>query len=257
MKRLDIWLALAVVAGTGTVRADEPPAPPPPAVLKIEAGKSRPKGEEVLPKCVAAAREVLATTRDYAGFVVRQERVGGVAQPEQVAEIRVRMVPKCVNVRVVKPAALRGEETSYMPAKVTSSVRFKPAGVEGVRGFQTQPLDAPKVLAHTRHPMTGVGLVALLDRVEAIVATERALGHPVGVVASDYQFAGRAVTKCELFADLAHPNRYAARVAIYFDAETKLPVRFEAFDAKSELVEVQSYVGLKRNVGLGDSAFER
>ena len=263
MGRRYVWVGTLIVATTALSLAapptippaDSPPQSAAPSVVKVEAGKPRLNGEELLPKSIAAAREVLAKTRDYAGFLVRQERVNGVVQAEQVAELRVRMTPNCVNLRVVKPDSLRGEETSYMPEKVSHTVRFKPAGVEGVRGFRTQPIDSPKVMAHTRHPITDVGLTALLNRVEAILATEHGIGNPVAVVVSDYQFAGKNVIKFELFAPIKHPNRYAAKVAIYFDAETKLPVRFEASD--NELLEVRSYVGIKTNVGLGDAAFVR
>lgn len=265
MRCRNSW-ALALVVLTTTWATAEPPTSPPadvppessePSVLKVEAGKARLDGKRVLAKSMAEAREVLAQTRDYTGFLVRQERVSGVLRPEQVAELRVRAVPRCVNVRVVKPAALRGEETSFMADAATHTVRFKPAGVEGVRGFQTQLIDAPKVMAHTSHRVSEVGLVPLLDRIDAILATEQSAGQPAVVTASEYVFNARQVMKCELFADRAHPRRYAAKVAIYFDKETKLPVRLEAFDGQSQLVESHSYVGVKRNVGLGDAAFER
>ena len=49
---------------------------------------------------------------------------------------------------------------------------------------------------------------------------------------------------------------------VYVDKETKLPVRFEAYDAPKpgtttgELLEAYSYTDVKFNVGLGESAFE-
>jgi hypothetical protein len=49
---------------------------------------------------------------------------------------------------------------------------------------------------------------------------------------------------------------------VYVDKETKLPVRFEAFDQPKsggtvgELFEAYSYSDLKMNVGLGESAFD-
>ena len=57
--------------------------------------------------------------------------------------------------------------------------------------------------------------------------------------------------------------RYAHRVVAYFETESKLPVRFEAYDApktpgaEGELIEMQAVVGVKLNVGLGERDFDR
>ena len=67
-----------------------------------------------------------------------------------------------------------------------------------------------------------------------------------------------------MFAERPHPGRYAYRCVLYVDKETKLPARFEAYGqpkpggpSEGELSEVQSFVGLKTNTGLGESAVER
>ena len=144
-------------------------------------------------------------------------------------------------------------------------MRFKAAREEGIRtGFVTLPTDDPKVLAATRHPLTETGLLAVIDRVDKAVATEKQLHHPIQVLTAEYTFGGRPVTRYEVFAERPHPNRYAYRCVLYVDKETKLPARFEAYaqpkpggSAEGELMEVQSFVGLKTNTGLGESAFER
>ncbi len=274
MGRRNVWVG-ALLAGAGVVGAGfaQPPASIPPAdspaqpvevVAKVSAGTPRLNGGEMFPKMMAEAREAYSRTRDYAGHLIRQERVGGALRPEQAAEIRVRVKPHCVNVRVVKPDALRGEETSYMPDRVRTTVRFKPAGVEGVRnGFRTMPLDDPKAMANTRHPASEVDLVAVLDRLDKVMATEVKLGHPAAVVAAEYTFAGKPVVRYEVYCEVPHPARYAHKCVVCVDPKTKLPVRFEAYDApkggstQGELIESHSYVGLVFNTGLGDTAFVR
>ncbi len=273
MARRSIWAGVVALGVAGGAVAGPPDTIPPadtvaapvavaPSVAKVELAVVPLKGGELFPKMAAEARAAHSMTRDYIGFLVRQERVAGKLLAEQTAEVRVRVAPRCVNVKVVKPLALSGEETSYMPGKART-VRFKPAGIEGVRGFQTLPADHPKVLAHTRHPAGEVGLLAMLDRVERIVAVEAKVGTPAAITAAEFTFAGRPVTRFEVYADRQHPARYAPKCVLYVDKETKLPVRFEAYDAPKpgeaagELIEVQSYVGLKFNQGLGDAAFER
>jgi hypothetical protein len=212
---------------------------------------------------LAEARAAHAKLRDYTCHLVRTERVRGKLQAEQTAELRVCVQPACVNVRVVAPKAVAGQETSYVASKSTSKVRFKAAGVDGVRGFVTLAKDDPKVLADTRHAVTEATLLAVVERVEKAVATEKKMNNPVQILVSEYTFAGRPVTRYEVFADRVHPNRYAHRCVVYVDKETKLPARFEAYDApkpgtaEGELIEVQSFVGLRTNTGLGEAAFDR
>lgn len=243
--------------------ADTPGQIAPPSVTKVELTTAPINGAEAFPKMVADARAAHAKLRDYTCHLVRQERVRGKLQAEQTAELRVRVQPMCVNVRVIAPKGVAGQETSYLASKSTSKVRFKAAGVEGVRGFVTLDKDDAKVLADTRHTLPETGLLAVVERIEKIVATEKKLNNPVQILVSEYTFANRPVTRYEVFADRVHPNRYAHHCVLYVDKETKLPARFEAYDApkpgttEGELIEVQSFVGLRTNTGLGETAFDR
>ena len=263
---------LAVAFGQEPVRpasvtpaVDLPPLPLMPTSAKVVASSAPVDGSTALPKALADARSACAKLRDYTCHLVRQETVNGKLLPEQAAELRVRTQPMSVSVRVVAPKAVAGQETSYQSSRSTTAVRHKAAREEGIRtGFVTLPADDPKVLADTRHPLTQTGLVAVLDRMDRAVVTEKRLNHPVQVLTADYTFGGRPVTRYEVFAERPHPNRYAYRCVLYVDKESKLPARFEAYSqpkpggpAEGELMEVQSFVGLKTNTGLGESAFER
>ena len=270
MKRLALAL---LVAGLGHVAVAQSPVVPaggssPDAaavtpVARVEAAKPALNGAELLPKALADARAALGKTRDYTGHLVRQERVRGKMTPETVAELRVRMEPFAIAVKTTKPLALAGEEWSYVPAKSRLNVRYRAPGVEGVSGFRTVEADGPKALANARHPAAGYGLAAMAERVEKILEVERHLQNPVAVYAAAYTLAGKPVTRFEVVAERQHAARYAHRVVLFVEAESKLPVRFEAYDAPKavggdgDLVETQSVVGLKLNVGLGERDFER
>lgn len=246
--------------------ADSPPVSPIPSAAKVTVTVSAATvtGSDALPAALVEARTAYAKLRDYACHLVRQERVNGTLLPEQSVELRVRTEPLSVNVRTVSPPQLAGEETSYLAKKSTAKVWFRMSGVDGVRyGFRMMSLEDPRTRTSTRHTAPDTGIKAILDRVEAAVRTEKQLNHPIQILASDYMFAGRPCRRFEVFAERPHPNRYAHRMVLYVDRDTKLPVRFEAFDqprsgaAEGELIEVQSFVGMKWNVGLGDAAFER
>jgi hypothetical protein len=263
---------VAVAVGQQPVRpasvtppVDLPPLPIMPTSAKVIAASPTVDGSAALPKALADARTAYAKLRDYTCHLVRQEAVGGKLLPEQTAELRVRTRPLGVNVRVIAPKAVAGQETSYLSSRSTSKVWFKAAREEGIRtGFVALPADDPKVLAATRHQLADTGLSAVIDCLDKALTTEKQLNHPVQVLTADYKFAGRPVTRYEVFAERPHPHRYAYRCVLYVDKETKLPARFEAYSqpkpggpAEGELMEVQSFVGLKTNTGLGESTFER
>jgi hypothetical protein len=68
------------------------------------------------------------------------------------------------------------------------------------------------------------------------------------------------VTRFEIGFERSHALRDAAKIVVCIDPDTKLPVRFEAYDAgrnESELREAMSFVNLKFNQGLGDAPFEK
>ena len=60
----------------------------------------------------------------------------------------------------------------------------------------------------------------------------------------------------------AYTFRYAHRMLLYVDKQTKLPLRFEAYDQPKanalvgDLFEAYSFSDMKANVGLGENAFD-
>lgn len=247
--------------------ADAPPQPMTPAlpsIARVQLSASATTTEN-LPQSLAESRAAYAKIRDYTCYLIRQERVRGKVLAEQTAELRVRQQPFAISAKVTAPKEMAGWETSYVTNRYSNKVRFRPAGLEGMKsGFMTVASDDPRVLTESRLPIAETGMQPVLDRVEKALAIEKRMNHPVQVLVADYSFAGRRVTRYEIFADRPHPNRYAARMVLFIDQETKLPVRFEAYDASktgtgtaNELIEMQSFVGLRTNVGLGDSVFDR
>ena len=238
------------------------PAAPTPSVAKVTPSAAPVNAAEAFPKMLAEARTAYAKLHDYTCHLVRQERVGGTLHPEQTCELRSARSRSASRYKVVAPRPDAGEETVYLSHINTTKVKFRPSGVDGIRyGFQWQSKDDPKTMPDTRHPVTDTGLAAVLDRVEKAVATESGSNHPVQPTVAEYVFARRPCTRYEVFAERAHPHRYAYQCVLYVDHETKLPVRFEAYDSPKgdapDLLEVQSFVGLRANAGLGDAAFER
>jgi hypothetical protein len=264
----------SVFLSAGLVVAADPPKPTEPvkpvaptdivpASAKVEIVDASVKGEEAWAKAFADAKATYAKTRDYSGYMVRQERIGGKLQAEQTAEIRVRTEPFSVYTLTLAPKALFNQELAFVSGRKDDKVRVKAAGVAGAGGFVTVAADDAKANADSKYAVTSTGIGAVLKRVEAALDAERVAKASPQVVMSEYKFNDRPCTKYEIFCDRAHAKRFAARMVVYIDTEYKLPVRFEAYDAPKsgektgEMLECVSFVKLVFNAGLGDSVFDK
>ena len=249
-------------AGASIPPAVSVPAPTPSVINHVTPSSRSPQvSNNAVPEMLSEARAAYARLRDYACHYFRQEKVRGLLVPEQRCELRVRTEPFSVHVKVVSPNEFAHRETSMISGRNAGKVWFKDR--DTLRFISTEATD-PRVLRDTRHTLSDTGLLAVIDRIEKAVRLENRLNHPVQVLVSDAIFVGRPCKRYEIFCDRPHRLRYAARHVVYIDTETKLPVRYEAYDqptpggpAEGELIEVQSFVGLKFNQGMGDAVFER
>jgi hypothetical protein len=258
MARVRNWAVVAVAGmAVGGVLAQPPKTEPVKPAGGVEPAKVDPLGT-----MLTEARAAYAKTRDYTGTFTRQERIKGTLGAEQVAEMKMRVSPVGVYVRFARPEAVAGMEVAYSAAVRDGKVRVRPAGITGRQGFQKLEVDDSKFLADNRHPVTAWGIGPIIERIATATSREKALNNPVEVYTADYQFAGRNVTKFEILLRRPHAARYAARMVVYVDKETKLPVRFEAYDdpkpgaATGELLEAYSFTDLKFNTGLGENTFD-
>jgi Protein of unknown function (DUF1571) len=247
----------------GRLPVGDPPSDITPVVAKVASAAPPVNGAEALPKALAEAKAVYAKTRDYSGYMVRQERVGGKLQPEQTAELRVRTAPLAVYTKTLAPKSLLGQELAFMTGKKDDKVRVRAAGIAGVGGFVSVPVDDPKANVDSRHTLTNTGIGAIVTRVEAALEAEKKAKASPQILVAEYKFNDRPCTRYEVFCERPHQGRYAYRMVVYIDNELKLPVRFEAHDAPKggetagEVIECVSFVSLKVNGGLGDGVFEK
>ncbi|MCU0706337.1 MAG: DUF1571 domain-containing protein [Fimbriiglobus sp.] len=266
--------ALALSLSAGLVVAADPPRPTDPVKpvaatevvpvsARIEIVEAGIKGEQAWAKAFADAKTAYSKTRDYSGYMVRQERVGGKLLAEQTCEIRVRTEPFAIYSLTLAPKGLFNQELAYMSGKKDDKVRAKMAGVAGAGGFVTVSADDAKANAESRYTITNTGIGAVLKRIETALDAERVVKNTPQVVASEYKFNDRPCMRYEIFCERAHAKRFAARMVVYIDNEYKLPVRFEAYDAPKvgekagELTECVSFVKLVFNAGLGDAVFDK
>ena len=102
------------------------------------------------------------------------------------------------------------------------------------------------------------GKVAVASDTDGAIA--KSFGVDVGAMR-----AGMTDTRGQAIEILGPPgDGHAHRCVVYFDRQTKLPVRFEAYERPrpdgppgGELLECYSYLGLRFNVNLPDETFDK
>ena len=205
------------------------------------------------------AKTSYGKVHDYSCHYIKQERVKGKLTPEVIYELHVRTTPFAAYTKAVQPKDAAGLESVFAAGKfATNQVRVKPNG----GAFMTVPVDDSRAMSG-RHTADQVGIGSLLTTLEKMLATERKLNNPMTVGINDFTYAGKTVARYEVVCDKPHAHRYSHRTVIYVDKETKLPIRFEAYDeprggiAGGDLLESYSFVNLKLNVGHSAAVFDR
>lgn len=204
---------------------------------------------------IKAARETFARVRDYQCTFSKRELINGALQDEQVAIMKVRSQPFSVNVKFTAPRTMSGKEASYVVGRHNGKMRAKSGGALGLVGYVTMDPRDPKALRGSRHSITEAGIGNLIDRIATEHAQGQAGGRNVQITFAEVMFNRRSCVRFDVRDNAADGVNRHARTVIYFDKETNLPVRSEAYDARGGLVECFSYTDLRFNVGLTDSAF--
>jgi hypothetical protein len=283
------WRWLASVAATAActavslaqVPAAPPPAAPPSGVQPVGLQPQTPPAGAYGPAPVATpaapavdpvdyllgltneAARSMQNIRDYSCVFVKQERIGDHLQPESVIALKVRQQPFSVAMRWAAPKDLAGQEVVYVAGRNNGNLRVHATGIKGAIGFVSIAPNDPRATAQSRHPITEAGVGNLILSLQQSWARERGLGR-TQVRAAEYEYNHRKCTRV----DVLHSNDaisrqfYCFRSVVYFDKETKLPVRIEAYDwprrggsPDGDLLECYSYVDFRFNSGIGDDVF--
>jgi hypothetical protein len=212
---------------------------------------------------IADAKLSFSRVKDYMGTLVKEERVGGQLQPEQYISFRIRQQPYSVYLKWTGPKQFDGQEAMYVAGKNGDKLKARAAGLIGAVGFVSLDPTDPRALKQSRHTITDTGIGHLIESITHCHEIERQA--PSGQVQTTYRefaFQGKQCVGMETVHKVNNGQFYCYRSVVYFDKQTKLPVRFEAYDwptaggpAGGDKLECYSYVDVKFNVGLTDAAF--
>lgn len=252
---------LFTFAGVGLIvlilSADAAPIETPPPVVEPKClSESRTVSQldvDPLPELIDAARDAYAPVNDYTCTFVKQERVQGRLLDRQTMAMSVRAEPFSVYLRFLGPESVAGQEACYVASRHPGQMRVKPAGWKAALGFVTLDLDDPRAMKHNRHTLADAGIGSLIEKIarnysEVIDADQRPT-----LRLADCVLGQTCCTRVEI---RPAPQSNSERTSVvYFDHQSKLPIRFEAYTGSGELLEEYTYLDLKTNVCLTDCTF--
>jgi hypothetical protein len=213
-------------------------------------------------RMIAEARQFNSRVKDYQGILISQEFVNGKLMPEEIMQLSFRREPFSVYMKWLGPKDMAGQEVCYVQGKYQNQMRVLAASGWG-RGFGWISIatNDPRVKQHSRHQITETGIMNLIDRCDKGWQEERTM-NKTKVQIAEYEYNQRRCTRVETIHTDRDARFYCYRSVVYFDKETKLPIRMECYDwprvggrPEGELLECFSYINLQFNVNLPDSVF--
>lgn len=260
------WMALFVASPFLLGQAYDPRSPgtPPQGVqsLRREPEGASPTALDVPLRLISEARQSYGRVNDYVCLFVKKEQIHNQLQPDNLIAMKVRTQPFSVYLHWLGPSSMKGQEACYVTGKNGGQMRVHPTGVKGALGWLSMNPKDSRVMENSRHPITDAGIGNVIERYSERWEMERHV-NKTEVHINDYEYNKRKCTRVETI----HPSRdamsyYSYRNVIYFDKETKLPIRCETYDwphvggpPGGDLIESYSYVDVKFNVNLGDEFF--
>jgi outer membrane lipoprotein-sorting protein len=211
----------------------------------------------------ADSREALKEIKDYKAVFTKTELVGN-RMLKQVMDIKLREKPFSVYFRY-RSGPEAGREVIYVAGANRGNLLVHEVGIKAIAGTLTLPPDGREAMEENRYPITRVGISNMLETAYQIWETERKHSDPAAVDIKFFPNAKLGNSACKAV-QITHlqPQRelkfHLSRV--YFDKETKLPVRAERYGwprrqgDKPPLIEEYTYSNIQTNVGLTNADFD-
>jgi hypothetical protein len=181
-------------------------------------------------RLIHEAQQSIDKVKDYTSTFVKKEQVGGQLLPENVIAIKVHNQPFSVYMKWQQPKGLAGQEACYVAGVNNGLMRARAPGLLGAVGFINLDPHDPKAMQLSRHAITEAGIGHLIERYAEAWEAERKESR-TKLRIGEYEF-----NKCKCVrVENTHPDSkpgefYSYRSVIYFDKETHLPIRSEAYD---------------------------
>jgi hypothetical protein len=267
-RRFSFYGLLGVIGMTVITAAYPPPGPPPAAPEEPKpmeqstapATTEAPLAEPI--RLVRLAQDSYAGVRDYTCRLAKKERLHGNQLLESSMQMAVRTSPFSVYFKWSSPPSLAGQEACYVAGRNGGKMRVRASGLRGVIGFVSIDINDPRAKANSRHPITEAGIGILIEQFASGWEREKNWGL-TEVNIGEFEFDHHRCVRVETIHRTNPERRFLHfRDVVYFDKESHLPIRMEAYDwprprgpASGDLLEEYNYLDLHLNVGLDDSVF--
>ena len=209
------------------------------------------------------SREAMEEVKDYTAVFRKAELVKG-RMVRQEMDLKFRTKPFSVYFRY-RSGQEKGRQAIYVDGKFGNRLVVKEAnGLGAIAGRLTFDLNDRTVMAENRYPVTNVGIGNLLktaltvwERESKLEAAEVDVKFFPNAKLGDLPVEAVQLTHRKPLRDVKFQMS-----RVYFDKETKLPLRAERYGwprqagEKPPLVEDYTYTNLKTNVNLTDADFD-
>ncbi len=201
--------------------------------------------------------------RDYSFTFVKREEISGKLTDFEATNMKIRHQPFSLYIYTLGPVQPKGQEVIFVEGRNNNKVL---AHVTGFRhkliGTISLDQNAPELLEGNRYPPTNAGVQNMLRKIIAAYQTEMRDGESAVRVIPGAKVDGRNCTCVEVSHPQPRPNHPAHMTRMFYDDETKLPIRFEGYGWPTQagqappLLEEYTYRNVKVNVGLTDADFD-
>lgn len=209
------------------------------------------------------SREALKEVRDYTAIFTKNELIKG-RMVKQVMEIKFREKPFSVYLKN-RSGQEAGREVIYVAGANGGNVLAHEMGIKAIAGTVSIRPNGREVMEENHYPLTRIGISNMLETAYQIWDSEMKHSDPKQVDVKFFPNAKLGEVACEAL-QITHKQQRAELKfhlsRVYFDKETKLPIRAERFGfprragEKPPLIEEYTYSNLKTNVRLTNADFD-
>ncbi len=211
---------------------------------------------------VEESHAALQRVRDYTAEFTKDELIRGRLRT-QVMDIKLREKPFSVYLRY-RSQKEAGRQALFVEGKNDDLLLLRDVGFKRALGTMRLSLQNRFVMCENRYPVTELGISKVVETALVVWRREEKLPGivPEVTICSSAPFADADCCTAQVQYQKRCPELEFQKACVWFDRQTKLPVRAERYGWPDEaggappLVEAYSYRNVQTNVGLTDADFD-
>jgi hypothetical protein len=270
MRWLALLLLVTVIGGTPFCFSQQPASPfqgaAPVQTARTQGPAVGNVQEHPLKRAIDLARAAMDQVQRVEGctfILVKREHVDGKLTGHEAVFMKVRSRPFSVYAHTLGPVQPKGREAIYVEGRNGNKAQVHVTGFQhkllGTMSFD--PKD-PNMMEGSRYPMTTAGFQNMMTSVLQMYEAEAKHAENDVQIFTGAKVDGRACTCVQNSHPVRKPEFFFQMTRVFYDEQTGLPIRWEAYDWPSRpgeqppLVEEYTYRNVQLNPGLTDADFD-